>query len=90
MTTIVIISTISSITAGMLNISQANAERTNPCVDNGDKSCQHFNNGNDNFVGGPHYPCCGGEVTGNPHGQSQFNPQTGNPHCSAAEGCIKP
>ena len=66
------------------------AARQNPCIQNGNKSCQHFNNGNDVFVGGPHYPSSGGEATGNPHGQSQFNPETGNPHCAAAQGCIKP
>ena len=59
----------------MLNIVQANAEKSNPCIDNTDKTCQHYNNGNDKLVGSPHYPCCGGEATGDPHGQSQFNPE---------------
>ena len=89
MAIVVIAATISSITAGMLNIVQANAEKSNPCIDNTDKTCQHYNNGNDKLVGSPHYPCCGGEATGDPHGQSQFNPEKGNPHCGAAEGCAK-
>ena len=88
---IAIIATMSSAAmAGMLNMSPVYADKSNPCIDNGDKSCQHFNNGNDEFVGGPHYPCCGGEEKGNPHGQSIYNPEKGNPHCGAEEGCIKP
>ena len=75
---------------GVYNLQQSYADRTYECIDlDGRHTCQHFNNGNDVFVGNPHYACCGGEKTGDPHGQTIFNPESGNPHCGPEVGCIK-
>lgn len=70
------IATATILTIAILNlptiVPKAYADRSYPCIQDGYPSCQHFNKGNDAFVGSPHYPCCGGEATGNPHGQSKF------------------